>query len=103
LRTDKKPKVSKQKKKIKFRSSKRAAEERQYAKDRIEFLSRPENQWCAVYPWLPATQVHHKRGRLGKLLLDQRYWLGVSDEGHKRIENFPEWAKENNFSESRLS
>src|SRR5687768_15372187 len=49
---------------------------------------------CAVFPDRPATQVHHMQGRVGyadewarenniPLLLDERFWLPVSDEGHK--------------------
>jgi hypothetical protein len=85
------------------RSSKRLKEEEQYSKDRKEFLERPENMFCAVFPWKRATQVHHKMGRIGPLLLDQRFWIAVSDEGHKKIEAYPVWAKENNFSLDRLS
>jgi len=35
-----------------------------------------------------ATQVHHSRGRLGDLLLDERFWVAVSAKGH-------EWIHEN--------
>jgi hypothetical protein len=40
---------------------------------------------------------------LGKLLLDQKFWLAVSRKGHKAIEANPEWAKKMGFSESRLT
>ena len=30
-------------------------------------------------------EVHHMRGRSGKLLTDQRYWLAVSKQGHRWI------------------
>lgn len=99
----KEKKLSFQPVKIPRRSKKRLAEEAQYSKDRREFLDRPENMFCAVFPWKRATQVHHKMGRIGPLLLDQRYWLAVSDEGHKKIEANPAWARENNFSLDRLS
>lgn len=32
-----------------------------------------------------STQIHHKRGRVGQLLLDIRYFLAVSDEAHRII------------------
>lgn len=51
----------------------------------------------------PATEVHHKKGRIGKLLCDVKYWLAVSREGHIKIENNPEWAKEQGYSLSRLA
>jgi hypothetical protein len=49
-----------------------------------------------------ATQVHHKKGRTGSLFLDVRFWLGVSAEGHRKIEENPEWAKEMGYSLNRL-
>jgi hypothetical protein len=39
------------------------------------------------------TEVHHIRGRLGKLLLDQNYWLAVSAEGHRWIHDHPGEAR----------
>lgn len=80
-------------------SDKQAARLKIYAIDRVKFL---EGKRCAVFPHLKATQVHHMKGRIGELLLDQRYWLPVSDSGHKEIELNPEWAKAEGFSLSRL-
>lgn len=73
-------------------------------------------RWCGVHgkPCLPV-DIHHTRGRgLGfedeyaeergiPRLLDTRYWLAVCREIHTQIENNPGWAKENGYSESRLS
>ncbi len=52
---------------------------------------------CAVFPHLKATQCHHKKGRNGALLLDERYWLPVSTAGHNEINSRPEWAREKGF------
>jgi len=41
---------------------------------------------CAVFPSKAATQVHHVRGRLGPLIIDKRFWKGVSMEGHVWID-----------------
>src|SRR4051812_11015569 len=79
-----------EKSKIKIRTKDRAADEREYLKQNKIFLEK--NTRCAVFPQLRATQVHHKKGRRGKLLLDQRYWIAVSDEGHTKIHDFPVWA-----------
>lgn len=70
---------------------------------------------CAVMPHLPATDVHHSAGRGIHsyydewaqergicLLLDERFWIPVSREGHIEIERRPEWAKRMGFSEDRL-
>ena len=83
------------------RSKKRIIEELQYNADVKVFLGKPENRICPV-TGEKTSEVHHKRGRIGALLLDQRYWLAVSRKGHQRIENEPEWAKEMGFSLSRL-
>lgn len=32
-----------------------------------------------------ATEIHHKRGRLGKLLYDKTYFMAVSRQGHEWI------------------
>lgn len=86
---------------IKPRSKKQLKADRKYSKLRAEFLSRPENERCAVYPWLYATEVHHKKGR-GIYQNDTSTWLAVSREGHKWIEEHPEEAKEKGWSISRL-
>lgn len=48
-------------------------------------------------------QIHHKKGRVGKLLYDKRYFLSVCGNCHRYIEDHPEEAKENGWSLSRLS
>ncbi len=71
-----------------------------------------KGKMCAVLKNVPATDIHHKKGRVGfadkfardndiPLLLDERYWLPVSRAGHIKIELLPEWAKEQGFSLSR--
>lgn len=82
-------------------SKKRKVESLQYAVLRTEFLSKKENKVCPITGG-PTTDVHHKKGRIGSLLLDTNYWLAVSREGHKQIEENPVWAKEMGYSLSRL-
>lgn len=93
--------IPKQRKPIARRSKKRIVQELQYNADVKVFLGKPENSKCPV-TGQKATEVHHKKGRIGDLLLDQRYWLAVSSEGHRKIEMNPEWAKENGYSLNRL-
>ena len=88
---------------IRPRSKKRSIQEKEYQKKRLEFLSRPENHRCRVFPKLRATQVHHMKGRIGDLLTDEHWFLPVSDPAHKKIELNPDWAKENGFSLNRLT
>lgn len=84
-----------------------------YHKDRLLFLDKSKNKICPV-TFQSTTEVHHMKGRVGyadqfardneiTLLHDQRFWLGVSRNGHRKIEENPEWAKEHGFSLDRLS
>lgn len=83
-------------------SKKRKVENARYSVLRTEFLSKPENQKCPITGW-PTTDIHHKRGRVGQLFLDTKYWVALSREGHAFVEENPEWAKENGYSLDRLS
>lgn len=85
--------------KIPRESKKRAKENKQYLSDIDAFL---QGKLCAVFPDEPATEVHHMRGRIGKLLNDKRWWLAVSERGHKWIEANPAEAKLRGFSLERL-
>lgn len=88
---------SKQRKPIKRRSDYYESQMVLYRALRAEFLLKPENAKCCVFPRRKATQIHHVRGRgrggVGPLLLDQRYWLAVSPQGHDAIHKNPEWAR----------
>lgn len=89
-------------KKIRKVSPKMAKALQEYSKLKKSFL---ENQpFCAVYPRLPAVDIHHMKGRgTIELLLDYRYWLGVSREGHIWIETHPKEAKERGYNLDRLA
>jgi hypothetical protein len=87
---------------IKKVSDKRKIENLKYQVLRIEFLSKPENQKCPI-TGKQTTDIHHKKGRIGDLLLDTTYWVALSREGHKFVEENPIWAKENGYSLNRLS
>lgn len=78
-------------------SGKRKQEMFQYLKLRQEFLP---GKICPV-TGNKATEIHHMRGRIGKLLLDTKYWLPVTREGHIKIENNSDWAYKNGFSAKR--
>lgn len=49
-----------------------------------------------------STDIHHKKGRSGLLLLDVWWFLSTCRECHQYIEEHPTWAKENDYSMSRL-
>lgn len=78
-----------------------------YMPERDKFLN---GKRCAVYPEKKATEVHHMRGKgtgyfdawaaergITKLM-DQRFWLSVSRDGHRRITDNSAWALENGYS-----
>lgn len=98
------PKPTARQKPIPPRSPKRSKQESQYGKLRKEFLSK--YPMCQAH--LPntctqiATDVHHMKGRIGNLLLNQTYWLALCRGCHNWIENHPEAAKELGFSLSRI-
>jgi len=110
LRTDEKYLKSIEKRKEKAKQTRKpinkmskqlSGERKTYRELREEFLSKTENTFCAVYPSIPATQIHHMRGR-GKYLNDVSTWLAVSDIGHAWIEANPALARERGFTMSRL-
>ena len=83
---------------IPSRTPKRAEQERLYWARVKEWLRLPENRWCRVYLLLqgrrmPATQCHHYQGRRGMLLLHAPFWIPVSWEGHRWIEDHREQAR----------
>lgn len=83
-------------------SSRRQRELQEYLERRISFLKLPQNQWCPVHisgvmgtrRLVRAVEVHHKAGRVGKLLNDERWWLAVSRAGHTFIHANPNLARE---------
>jgi hypothetical protein len=67
---------------------------RQYAKAVAAWLTRPENRRCCV-PGCPrhTDDPHHSRGRVGRLLLDERFWRPVCRRHHDRVKDDPTWAR----------
>jgi len=75
----------------------RAAERNAYkARARQWLKEHPVCEACAALFGLAAVvdraphkseAVHHKRGRMGKLLLDERHWLAVCNHSHDFIHN----------------
>lgn len=48
-------------------------------------------------------EVHHVKGRIGDLLMDQRFWLPCCCLCNRYMERFDSWAREKGFKQSRLS
>lgn len=69
-----------------------------YYKLREEYLK--NNPICEVCKVKKSTEIHHKRGRNGpNLFLD---FLAVDRDCHIKIETEPEWAKQNNYTITRI-
>lgn len=94
-------KEEKEKKPISIRSVKRMAEERLYDKKKKEYLT--EHIRCEVKGCNRVSeQLHHRKGRIGKLLYDERFFMAVCRAHHRIIEDNPDEAKNNGYSLSRL-
>jgi hypothetical protein len=103
LRTDKKKKERVAPKPIAKVSKKQAISNKQYSQLREDFLK--SNPLCIAK--LPdctriATDVHHKKGRVGKFFLDTSTWCGLCRSCHQKVELDPKMAKELGLSDSRL-
>lgn len=84
-------------------SPSRAKRLREYAPLRKMFLG--ENPWCKVCENLriegfivpgmiqPSVDVHHIRGRVGRLLTAVQFFLPVCRRHHDMIRDNPSWAK----------
>jgi hypothetical protein len=65
------------------RSPKRARQEREYAKLRVQYLeAHPVCEAQLSGCTGAATEVHHKAGRVGKLLTDPTYFLPICRNCH---------------------
>ena len=85
----------KPRKRVNPMSKKRQAQSREYVRKAAEFKRR--NQSCkagiASNCSHKTKDVHHQRGRVGSLLLDQRYWIPVCRECHDWIGANPQQAR----------
>jgi hypothetical protein len=50
-----------------------------------------------------AEEVHHAKGRIGALLLDERFWVPLCSAGHQWVTEHPIEAQRLGLSVSRLS
>lgn len=42
----------------------------------------------------PSEHTHHSRGRIGRLLLDERFWIPLCSFHHAQVHASPAWARE---------
>lgn len=82
-------------------SDKRQDQNKEYLKERLKFLK--ANPICQVCEKSKSTEVHHKKGRTNDMLLKTEFWLAVCSRDHIFIEMKPDWARENDYTLSRLT
>jgi len=92
---------------VRARSPKRAAQERVYAKRRRVFLFGEDGdqpRGCEFPEGCDrlASEVHHRRGRVGGLLLDERFWSALCSPCHAWVTVNPARAYELGISERRI-
>ena len=94
------PRKKKEKKPIKKTSKSRQADQRLYEIVRERYLN--NNPICEVCGTTHSDQIHHKKGKIGSLLYNERYFLAVCFPCHRHIEDNPEFAKREGYSLNRL-
>ena len=92
--------VAKNKRKGDNKANKRKQEEAIYKVKRKRYLE--ENRICEAC-LKQATEIHHKKGRLGTMIYNELYFMAVCRTCHLYIENNPQEAKVKGWSVSRLS
>jgi hypothetical protein len=83
-------------------------------KERLKEYQSTKKKWWKVIEgcWCPVMQtifgrkvkvqdVHHRRGRVGSLLCDTRYWMAVSRSGHRWIEENMDEARKHGWLANR--
>lgn len=76
-------------------SVKRLSQLREYTHERKAVLDK--RPICEVCKLKRAFEIHHMKGREGKLLLNKEFWLPVCWSCHNRIHSEPKWAREQGY------
>ncbi len=84
--------------KIRNKSKKREADDRLYEILRRKFFEIEKNKVCPIMG-TPSVEVHHTHCGTdrAKYYLDTDTWIGVSREGHEKIHNRPQWARDKGY------
>ena len=81
-------------------STKRQKQYREYLKLRRGHLKNNPECYCCGFQ---ATEIHHRKGRVGELLTDTTTFISLCRSCHHWIESHPLEAKEKGYSLSRLA
>ena len=80
-------------------STKRKKQIRIYNSLRVDYLTKnPLCERCGM----PASEIHHKKGRMGDMLNDTSYFMSACRECHLWIEDHPRESREKGFTLNRL-
>lgn len=60
-----------------------------------------EHKFCECGCGERSVEIHHKKGKIGAMLYDVRFFMAVARKCHRKIELNPTWAKEMGYSISR--
>lgn len=85
---------------LKKMSSKASVRMKTYLKARKEYME--EHPCCEICNAL-AVCIHHKKGKLGDLLWDKRFFMSTCFNCHRRIEDNRAWGYEMGYLLDRLS
>jgi hypothetical protein len=87
------------------RSQKRSKEERLYSAKRVLFLLDFPMCQANIQGVCKgqASEVHHKKGRIGNDLLDETNWLALCHNCHEYVERERTWAMEKGYSIKRIT
>ncbi len=53
--------------------------------------------WVSGFKVPRANQIHHRNKARHERLLDERWWMSASVDGHNYVEMHKRWARENGF------
>lgn len=87
---------------VKKISDKEKERQKKYRKARKEFMSEPENIKCS-FPGCNqvTTEIHHPKGRIGKMLLDKSNMVGFCHTHHQWVHDNDSEAREMGLLKSR--
>lgn len=91
-----KKREAKPRKKLRKVSPRQSKRIREYLKIRKKFLSQPDNILCRLCAkeghGRLATEIHHRRGKVGALLFDVRWFLPTCWQHHRKIHDNVAWS-----------
>lgn len=92
---------------LRQKSSRQRRREARYMPIRNAFIRQhPHCQVCVKmstlldphhYSIMPSVDVHHKKGKIGELFFDTRFFMAVCRGHHEAIGREPAWAKKHGF------